>query len=33
MPLIFAITPGADNVEQDATEAKLSELSLHGGSD
>jgi hypothetical protein len=29
MPLTFVIAKGADNVEQDATETKLSELGLH----
>ncbi len=29
MPLTFVIAKGAGEVEQDATEAKLSELSLH----
>jgi len=29
MPLTFVIAKGADNVEQDATETKLSEMGLH----
>jgi hypothetical protein len=29
MPLVFVITAGADKVEQDATETKLNEESLH----
>ena len=29
MPLTFVIAAGADDVEQDAAETKLSEMSLH----